>query len=105
MQRLYEARNSWEARLLIDHLAQYHIRAEVFGELLNGAAGELCAMAYPGVWVMDNDDLERAKVLLQEFLAREALGPKSGAWLCPSCKAEVDSGFELCWQCGALRRE
>lgn len=105
MQRLYEAQGSWEARLLIDHLAQYHIKAEVFGELLNGAAGELCALAFPAVWVMQNEDLPRAQVLLQEFLKRADLAPHSDAWQCDSCSTEVDAEFELCWQCGGMRKE
>lgn len=105
MLRLYEAQNSWEARLLIDHLEQYQIKAEVFGELLNGAAGELCAMAYPAVWVMNNADLPRAKDLLSDFLQRSERGPLSGPWKCTGCAAEVDAEFEICWQCGRVRND
>jgi RNA polymerase subunit RPABC4/transcription elongation factor Spt4 len=25
----------------------------------------------------------------------------SPGWICTRCKAEVDAGFEVCWQCGA----
>ena len=105
MQRLYEARDSLEARMLIDHLAAWHIRAAVLGEYLSGAAGELTALNFPWVWVMEDGDLPRARQLLDDFLRRADLGPAAGAWVCLACRAEVDEGFELCWQCGARRLE
>jgi len=103
MQRLYEARDSLEAQMLLDYLGSYHIHAEVLGNYLNGAAGELSAMNFPVLWIMDDEDHVRATELLQVFLQRPQLAPVAGPWICASCEAEIDGGFELCWQCGKAR--
>lgn len=48
MLKFYEARDSLEARQLIDALAAHRIEATVLGEYLSGAAGELSALNFPG---------------------------------------------------------
>ena len=104
MLKFYEARDSLEARQLVDALAAHHIEATVLGEYLNGAAGELSATNFPWVWLISNDDLEVAQTVLDGFLASLGDLPKRGPWVCPHCAAEVDAGFETCWQCGHHRK-
>jgi hypothetical protein len=100
MQSLYEARDGLQANLLRDYLAAHHIQSVVLGEYLSGAAGELPAVNFPVVWLLEDRDLARGRQLLAEFLAPPRA---AGDWLCQACGAEVDGGFELCWQCGASR--
>ena len=104
MLKFYEARDSLEARQLIDALAAHRIEATVLGEYLSGAAGELSALNFPWVWLINNDDLDEAQAVLDGFLASRGSLPKQGPWVCPGCGAEVDAGFEICWQCGAVRK-
>ena len=47
MLKFYEARDSLEARQLVDALAAHRIEATVLGEYLSGAAGELSALEFP----------------------------------------------------------
>ncbi len=101
MLKFYEARDSLEARQLIDALAAHRIEATVLGEYLSGAAGELPAFNFPWVWLINNDDLRPAQDVLDGFLASRGSLPKKGPWVCPSCGAQVDAGFDICWQCGA----
>jgi hypothetical protein len=100
MQPLYEARDALQANLLRDHLAAHHIQAVVLGDYLSGAAGQLPAVNFPVVWLVEDRDLPRARQLLEVFLSPL---PAAAPWTCPNCGAEVDGEFELCWQCGAPR--
>ena len=104
MLKFYEARDSLEARQLIDALDAHGIEATVLGEYLSGAAGELPAVNYPWVWLINNGDLDNAQGVLDGFLASRGSLPKAGPWKCTLCGAEVDAGFDICWQCGAARK-
>jgi hypothetical protein len=102
MQRLYQAADRIEAQLLVDFLDGYLIRARILGDYLAGAFGELPVDIYPSVWVLEDEDLPRARELLARFLSRgeAASGP---IWVCPTCGERVDAGFDLCWNCGRAR--
>ena len=103
MQRLYEARDRIEAQLLVDYLGDWGIRAVILGDYLTGAVGELSALSFPAVWVVENGDLEIARRRLDEFIERSEGSAARPGWDCPSCGAEVDAGFDMCWRCGAAR--
>jgi hypothetical protein len=105
MQKLYEARDRIEAQFLRDFLEQHHIAADVFDDYLAGAAGELPAMIFPTVWVLEDRDLVRARQLLAEFLTRPRGQNRKGRWKCAGCGELVDAEFDLCWNCGAARPE
>jgi len=104
MLKFYEASDSLEARQLIDALAAHRIEATVLGEYLSGAAGELPALNFPWVWLINNDDLSAAQHVLDGFLASRGNLPRPGPWVCATCGAQVDAGFEICWQCGSCRK-
>ena len=100
MQMLYQAADALQATLLRDHLAAHHIRSVVLGDYLSGAAGELSAINFPTVWLLEERDLSRARQLLDVFLAPQ---PPASDWRCPACGAEVDGEFALCWRCNTPR--
>jgi hypothetical protein len=102
MQSLYQARDPFEAQLLHDYLRDRHIATVVLGDYLAGAAGQLPAINFPVVWVLEDGDLPRARQLLEEFLAE---GESQVPWRCPACGETVDGGLLLCWNCGAGRPE
>jgi hypothetical protein len=106
MRSLYQAADGLEARLLIADLAAAGIDAVVLGEYLAGAAGELSAFSYPTVWIVDERQLDLAEKVLAGFLAARKDRPAATAdWVCGRCAAEVDAGFDICWQCGSPREE
>ena len=105
MQCLYLARDRIEAQFLRDFLERHRIESVVLGDYLAGAAGELPATIFPAVWVLDDDDLERAQGLLPRFIA-ECQGESGGApWVCDACGETVEGAFALCWNCGHPRPE
>jgi len=100
MQRLYQAADRIEAQLLRDLLERHQIEAQVFGDYLTGAAGELPADIYPSLWVIDERDLARAQALLQDWLAENQARAAAQSWVCRGCGELVEGSFDLCWRCG-----
>lgn len=89
---VYHARNLLETE---------GIRCVVRNELLSSAMGELPpAECQIEVWVLRDDDAERA-----EQLVRLGSQPTAGvsAWRCPDCGESADAQFSQCWHCGAER--
>lgn len=100
MQPLYQAADRIEAQLLCDLLECHRIEAQVFGDYLAGAAGELPADITPSVWVIDERDLPRARSLLSDWLAENQARADARSWVCRGCGELVDGSFDLCWRCG-----
>jgi hypothetical protein len=104
MQPLYTARDRIEAQLVHDHLDRHLIRTTILGDYLAGAFGELPADLSPSVWLIDDEDLGRARDLIDRFLAEQTASPNDGEpWHCPSCGETVEADFDLCWNCARPR--
>ncbi len=105
MLKLYEAADRIEAQLLMDFLAGYHIKTVLLGDYLTGAAGELPANSFPVIWVVEDEDLARARQLLDDFFSTPTPTGESGSthWTCRSCGERIEGAFELCWNCGRAR--
>ena len=102
MQQLYQARDRIEAQFLCDFLDRHLLRASIQGDYLSGAAGELPANLYPSVWIIDDEDLPRARELLQRFLLEQSR-PVGAPWQCRHCGEQGEGSFDLCWNCGHAR--
>ena len=76
------------------------IACDIRNRYIGAAVGELPAdQVAPQLWVRRDQDLPRARRLLDEFRAPA----KSAAWCCFSCGELVESQFFQCWNCGAIR--
>jgi hypothetical protein len=102
MRRLYQARDRIEAQFLRDFLDRNLIATTVLGDYLSGAAGELPVDIFPTVWVIEDEDLPRARELLTRF-REESSVPPGPDWVCPRCGETVEGAFDLCWNCGHSR--
>jgi len=79
-------------------LEQNRIPCIVKNEQLSGALGEVPFIeCLPELWVVHDEDLDRAERLLGE-LRRDAVGGKS--WRCRHCKEDNEGQFAACWNCG-----
>jgi hypothetical protein len=68
MKRVYTAPTVTEAHLVKGVLENEGIRSIVKNEHLSGLAGEIPAMeAWPEVWVLDDNEAERAESILTRF--------------------------------------
>ncbi|MEJ2694554.1 MAG: DUF2007 domain-containing protein [Candidatus Thiodiazotropha sp.] len=102
MRKLYQAVDRVEAQMLKDYLQEQNITCALFGDLLSGATGELPANIFPELWVMKDEQYQRARWLIDEFKAA-ANDPAGESWRCPVCGEVVDPGFDLCWNCATPR--
>ncbi|MDX1592999.1 MAG: DUF2007 domain-containing protein [Gammaproteobacteria bacterium] len=97
MKRLYGSHD----RMLVGHLRALleaqGIACVMRNEYLGGGAGELPPHeCEPELWVVDADDWERAKALVDAQLGPAAAEP----WTCPGCGERIEGQFAQCWNCG-----
>ena len=105
MKQIYLAQDPVQANVLVDLLREEGIEAVIQGEHLYAVRG-LVPVTYPTVWVVDEDQYERARALALEFDRRELEGGGEAPlepWVCPSCGERIEGQFEQCWHCGAER--
>ncbi len=100
MQRVYTARHPIDAHLVRGLLEAEGIPAEVRGEVLFGARGEIPMTedTLPSVWVLDEWAATRARSVVLRH--RAGLAPAAGpAWSCPACGETLEPQFSDCWRC------
>ena len=98
MRRLITAPNLAIATLWADMLTQAGFDATVQRAYASSIAGEVPPdQTLPEVWVMEDSQLDAARVLLNQLRH-----PTHRLWVCPSCLERIDGPFEQCWNCGTL---
>ena len=94
MKRVFSSYNQtavYHARNLLENAG---IEVLVKNAILSSAMGELPpAECQAEVWVMNDEDLERAQVVL----TKDVSGPD---WTC-ACGETLGPQFTQCWRCGA----
>ena len=104
MKKVFQSTDYYTAQLLKAYLHDNGIEATVSGELLMGAIGEIPANSYPTLWVVDDEDAERAQRLIAEYEARIHTSRSTGKnWQCPQCGEQLEAQFAQCWNCGASK--
>jgi hypothetical protein len=105
---VYWAKDAPHAHLVKTALQKAGIPAEVVGEMLQAAVGDLPwgPSTSPRVWVAKQDEA-RARAVIAEWERQRREEPDDGGvtWACPHCGAEVDAGFDVCWKCQGPRPE
>ena len=102
MRKVHSALDSLAVANLRNLLLQEGIETEVRTPFLAAASGDVpFTECWSQLWVVDDEDHDRAMELIQAALAPRAGGGRS--WRCARCGEPVDSEFETCWQCGAAR--
>jgi hypothetical protein len=97
MKRLTTAPNLALATLWADLLSHAGVPTTVQRQYASSIAGEVPPdQTLPELWVQDADQVEQARVLLDELR-----NPASRRWACPGCGELIDGPFEECWKCGA----
>lgn len=101
MRKVFEHPASHEVGHYASILESHGIKASVRNENASSLVGEVpFVAAYPELWVLDDDDYERAIALLAEYRSAQ---PSGDAWTCPECGESVPGTFSGCWRCQALR--
>ena len=95
--RIYRAGTAAEAHLLVDELRQHRIETYVNNEASQGMLADI-ASSQPDVCLLDEQDWERAMVVVRQFAAAQQQ-VSQGVLICSACKDESPANFELCWRC------
>lgn len=102
MKKILTANHPAEAQMVVDFLSGEGVAAEVRGEMLFGARGELpISEASPTVWVVDEEQEAHATQLLEAYF-KQAEEQANATWTC-SCGETHEGQFTSCWNCGAPR--
>ncbi|MDP1558667.1 MAG: DUF2007 domain-containing protein [Nitrosomonas sp.] len=99
MKKVYSANSRIEAQIVLDLLEHAYISARLFNEHAQSGVGEIpFTHAYPEVWVIRDEDYERARAIVYTY-EKTPIAP--GIILCPNCGEENPRNFQLCWHCDA----
>jgi len=102
MKRVYHHQDRALVNYVLQTLQHEGVSCLLRNEFLLGAAGELPPTeCVPEVWVRDDDDVSRAKRIIDDVLQQ---APNAPEWLCSSCGEMVEGVFAECWQCGAVKK-
>ncbi len=89
------------ALLLKERLQHEGIACLLRNEELFAALGEIPFLeCRPELWVIDEDVMPRARLLIQGWLAENHA---SEPWTCPGCGERLEGQFGSCWKCGRER--
>lgn len=95
----------WErpqAILLQEILAKEGIDCLLRNGDLAVALGEIpMTECFPELWVIDDETLPRATLLLQGWLKQ--VPATTGPWECSECNEVLEADFGACWSCGHER--
>ncbi len=101
--KLYACRDGMEADLLRSFLIERGIAAQVLGEILGSALGELppTTETLPAVWINEAQS-QQAISALNEFLSAHARD-SGNPWTCTNCGERIEGQFAICWNCQTQR--
>lgn len=99
MQKLYTSENKVFIYLLKSMLEDHHINCLIKNEQ-PPLAGEIpSVIAWPELWVMNDDHFVQAQQILQKALNSKF----QTAWTCSKCHEQSPGEFNVCWKCGTSR--
>ncbi len=85
-----------------ERLEQADIRCMIKNQRSSDLAGEVpFAEVFPELWVLQDQDYDRARQLLEE--APILLPSNENCWTCVGCGERHEGQFVICWNCGQER--
>jgi len=106
MIKVFIAQHPTEAHLVAGLLESGGISAEVQGEALFSARGEvpITSSTLPSVWVVDDSQADDALELIRSRRPDAMAAINAGqSWLCAGCGETIEAQFTTCWKCGMER--
>jgi len=94
----YRAANALEAHLIKHVLEARDIPAEIVGEGLAGAIGELPVDVLQVEVRTLPEFADQARSVIENY-QRDEPESEGPPWQCPFCGEENDPNFEICWRC------
>jgi hypothetical protein len=102
MKKLYVSQSLIDVESRKELLDQAEIPCTIKNQRSNMLGGEIPFVeVFPELWVLQNDDFERAQRLLKDW--EEAPPLDNTAWICASCSEIHQKEFTTCWKCNKER--
>lgn len=99
MKQVFVSQSLIEVEMRKEWLEQAGIRCTIKNQRISGLAGEIpFTETFPEVWVLDDQDYDRARQLLEE--ETELPSSSQDFWICPGCSERHGGSFGACWKCG-----
>ncbi|MEX2490985.1 MAG: DUF2007 domain-containing protein [Nitrospirales bacterium] len=102
MKKLYVSHSLIDVESRKELLDQAEIPSTIKNQRSNMLGGEVPFVElFPELWVLQDEDWDRAKKLLDEWELARPLG--TTGWTCVSCGEIHQKEFTTCWKCNQER--
>ena len=98
--KIYKASDENEAHFIKGLLKKYSINANLLGEGLSIAIGELPLEVKQVDILVHKNQFDKAKIIINDY-EKELLKSTNKKWACSKCKETNPGSFEICWNCNA----
>jgi Putative prokaryotic signal transducing protein len=99
MKRVFVSQSLVEVESLKELLSTDGILCTIRNQQGSSLAGEVPFVeVFPELWVVNDADFDRAKVLLEEQASGDEV--ERPLWVCVGCGEEHIGLFTACWKCG-----
>ena len=99
MIKILVSQNLVEVETFKDLLDQAGVACTIKNRQGSSLAGEVpFAEVFPELWIINDDDFNLAKELLENWEKAQPQG--ATAWKCSHCGEEHSPEFTSCWKCG-----
>ena len=99
MKKIFVSQNLIEVEMRKERLEEAGIPCMIKNQRSSGLAGEIpFTEVFPELWVIQDEDGDRARQLLEEGLI--SLPSNQDTWVCAGCGEQHESQFGTCWNCG-----
>jgi rubrerythrin len=99
MKKIFVSQNLFEVEMRKERLEEADIPCTIKNQRSSGLAGEIpFTEVFPELWVIQDEDADRARQLLEEGLV--SLPSNQDTWMCAGCGERHESQFGTCWNCG-----
>ena len=101
MKKLYVTQNRVVLYLLQTKLQEIGIHSYMKNENAP-LAGEIPSIvAWPELWIIDDEHYPAAQELVQKELSQ--IAKVTDDWICQHCHEQIEGQFVLCWKCGTSK--
>ena len=101
MIKVYSHENIVQVHHIKNLLESNGIECAIKNEAITSLAGEVpMTECWPQVWLNDDNEKQRSLDLIFNYQEQDQ---NKENWTCTSCKENIESEFDICWNCGGSR--
>lgn len=105
MRKVFSTRDLLAMTELRGLLDQEGIETTILRENTASLFSGLLPTEVPELWVVRDEDEDRARQLIEAFQGGAQQPPPGQSWICPTCGEQIEGQFTECWNCAAGETE